>query len=274
MLTRPIPSTQEPLPVIGLGTWSVFDTGNTEAERIPLREVLKDLVNSGGAVIDSSPMYGKSEGVIGDLVTQTGLRPKVFLATKVWTHGREAGILQMLQSFRLMKTEVMDLMQIHNLVDWKIHVPVLKEWKEEGKIRYTGITHYNSGSYDTIEQVLKQESFDFLQINYSIAEPEAEERLFPLAAEKGTAILVNRPFKTGSLFYAVKDRKLPDFAAEFDCDNWASFFLKFILAHPAITCIIPATSNPSHLQEYIKAGSGRLPDEALRKKMKEFLQSL
>ncbi|MFL5728512.1 MAG: aldo/keto reductase [Cytophagaceae bacterium] len=269
---RIIPSSQEQIPVIGLGTYKSFDVGSSSRERASLEEVLRVLSINEKSMIDSSPMYGRSEGVVGDLAEKAALRKKLFLATKVWTSGKEAGIAQMNKSFQLMKTEVMDLMQIHNLVDWKTHLPTLRKWKEQGKIRYTGITHYTSGAYAQVEQVMKQEQFDFLQINYSMAKREAEERLLPMAADKGMAVIVNMPFDSGSLFSLARNKSLPDFAKEFDCHSWAQYFLKFILSNQTITCVIPATSNPAHLQDFLAAGSGKLPDGAMRKRMLEYLK--
>jgi len=274
MQKRKIPSSGELLPVVGVGTWQTFDVGDNAAEREPLEQVLKLLVEKGGSVIDSSPMYGKSERVAGELTEKLGLRKSLFCATKVWTNGKDAGIRQMENSMQLMKARPMDLMQIHNLVDWQTHMPVLRQWKEQGTIRYLGITHYHSGAYRQVEQVMKNEKPDFVQINYSLREREAEERILPLAAEKGIAVLINQPFASGSLFGMVKGKPLPAWASEFDCTSWAQFFLKFILAHPAVTCVIPGTSKPSHLIDNVQAGFGKLPDESQRQKMIAYLKGL
>jgi diketogulonate reductase-like aldo/keto reductase len=274
MLTRPIPSSGEALPVVGLGTYQSFDVGGNAAEREPLKEVLRLFVAQGGKLVDSSPMYGPSESVVGDLAAELGLIGKLFMATKVWTTGREAGIRQMEESLRRMKVERMDLMQIHNLVDWKTHLATLKQWKAAGRIRYIGITHYNSGAYAELERLMKMKEFEFVQFNYSIAEREAEERILPLARELGVAAIINRPFAQASLFSRVRGKEVPAWAAEFDCKSWGQFFLKYIISHPAVTCVIPATGKPQHLLDNMGAGVGKLPDEAVRKKMAAFMDSL
>jgi aryl-alcohol dehydrogenase-like predicted oxidoreductase len=271
MSARKIPRTGEPLPVIGVGTWQTFDVGPTSPERNELREVLRLLAQHGGSVLDSSPMYGESERVAGDLTAELGLRDKLFFATKVWTRGREAGIRQMEQSLRLMRTTRMDLMQVHNLVDVETHAKTLQEWKAAGRVRYSGITHYHSGAYRDIERLVKTKQFDFVQINFSIAEPEAEERLLPVCADTGTAVLVNRPLAGADLFNRVKGKTLPPWAAEFDCTSWAQFFLKWILGHPAVTCAIPGTRRTAHLKDNVQAGIGRLPDAATRRRMAEYV---
>lgn len=273
-LRRPIPGSGELLPVVGLGTWQTFDVGASESERAPLRDVLREFVRLGGSVVDSSPMYGKSEGVVGDLAAELDVRPKLFLATKVWTSGREAGIRQMDQSFRRMRTERMDLMQVHNLLDWRTHLATLRAWKEQGKVRYIGVTHYTESAYDDLARVLQAEELDFMQINYSIAEREAERRLLPLAAERRVAVLVNRPFAEAGLFHRVRGKALPPWAADIDCATWAQFFLKFVVSHPAVTCAIPATSKAKHLADNMQAGFGRLPDEATRARMARYLEQM
>lgn len=273
-LTRAIPRTGERIPAIGLGTWQVFDVGSSEAERAPLREVLKRFVALGGKVIDSSPMYGESETVVGDLAEEIGVHDRLFLATKVWTTGRNAGIRQMETSMQLLRTRKLDLMQVHNLVDWKTHLKILRGWKEQGRVRYLGITHYTESAYDDLERVMRAEKPDFVQFNYSIISREAEQRLLPLARELGAAVLVNRPFEKAGLFRRVRDKALPAWAAEFDCASWAQFFLKFILAHPAVTCAIPATSKVRHLEDNMQAGLGRLPDAATREKMAQYVRRL
>ncbi|TGD96461.1 aldo/keto reductase [Methylobacterium nonmethylotrophicum] len=264
---RPIPSSGETLPVIGLGTWRGFDVGAGPAERAPLREVVSTLLSAGGRVIDSSPMYGRAEGVAGDIVAELKARERSFLATKVWTSGREAGIAQMKRSFALLRTERLDLMQIHNLLDWRTHLPTLRAWKEEGRIRYLGISHYTESAYDAVEAVLRAERLDVLQINYALDDRAAEERLLPLAAERGVAVLVNRPFGGGGLLRRLARQPLPDYAAELDCTSWAEILLKFVVGHPAVTCAIPGTADPGHMAANLRAGTGRLPDEALRRRM-------
>jgi aryl-alcohol dehydrogenase-like predicted oxidoreductase len=267
MQTRTIPRTGEAIPVIGLGTWQTFDIGDDAGERAPRREVLERFLAAGGRVIDSSPMYGRAEQVTGDLVADLGAAGRPFLATKVWTTGKREGIAQMQRSMQRMRTERMDLMQIHNLQDWKTHLPVLREWKHAGTIRYLGITHYAHGAFDELERIVRDEAVDFVQLPYNLADRAAEQRLLPAAADTGTAVLVMRPFAEGALFDRVKGKTLPAWAADFDCTSWAQFFLKFILGHPAVTCPIPATSNPKHLVDNVAAGAGRFPDAATRAKM-------
>lgn len=274
LLKRPIPRSGEMLPAVGVGTWQTFDVGPKAPERAELSEVLRLLVQAGGSVIDSSPMYGKSEGVVGDLASSLGIRDKLFYATKVWTSGREAGIRQMEASFRLMQTQRMDLMQVHNLLDLPVHAKTLKEWKAAGRIRYIGITHYHEGAHAELEKIVRTREWDFVQFNYSMAEPEAEARLLPACLDSGTAVLVNRPFSQGHLFPKVKGKPLPGWAADFDCTSWAQFFLKYLLAHPAVTCVIPGTRRVSHLKDNLGAGMGRLPDAAMRRRMTEYLGRL
>lgn len=274
LLKRPIPRSGEPLPAVGVGTWQTFDVGPKAPERTELSQVLRLLTQSGGSVVDSSPMYGKSEGVVGELASALGLREKLFYATKVWTSGRDAGIRQMETSFRLMRTQRMDLMQVHNLLDLAVHAKTLKEWKAAGRIRYIGITHYHDGAHAELEKIVKSREWDFVQFNYSMAEPEAERRLLPACADSGTAVLVNRPFSQGHLFPKVKGKPLPGWAADFDCTSWAQFFLKHLLGHPAVTCVIPGTSRITHMTDNLQAGMGRLPDAAMRRRMTEYLGSL
>jgi diketogulonate reductase-like aldo/keto reductase len=265
MRTRPIPSSGQELPVVGMGTWRTFDT----SDRVPLREVLQALLDAGGSVIDSSPMYGRSEETVGEVVRDLGAGKRVFLASKVWTSGKEAGVEQMKDSIR--KLGRIDLMQIHNLLDWREHLPTLRAWKEAGTIRCWGITHYSVSAFDEIERILQAEKPDFVQLPYSVGVREAEQRLLPACAERGAAVLVMRPFEGGSLFADSRRRQLPQWAAEIDCTSWAQLFLKFILGHPAVTCAIPASSNPLHMADDLRAGSGRLPDERLRRRIAEDL---
>jgi len=274
ILKRPIPRSGELLPAVGVGTWQTFDVGPKAPERSELSEVLRLLAQSGGSVVDSSPMYGKSEGVVGDLATGLGLRDKLFYATKVWTSGREAGVRQMETSFRLMQTQRMDLMQVHNLLDLSVHAKTLREWKTAGRVRYIGITHYHEGAHAELERIVKTREWDFVQFNYSMAEREAETRLLPACADSGTAVLVNRPYSQGSLFPKVKGVALPKWAADFDCASWGQFFLKYLLAHPAVTCVIPGTRRTAHLRDNLGAGLGRLPDPAMRRRMVEYLDRL
>jgi diketogulonate reductase-like aldo/keto reductase len=263
-LTRPIPSSGEAVPAVGLGTWQTFDVGRSDGEREPLREVLRRFVAAGGRVIDSSPMYGTAESVVGDLAAETGLAERLWLATKVWTSGRDAGIKQMEQSLRCLRTQRLDLMQIHNLVDWRTHLATLRGWKQAGRIRYLGVTHYTASAYDELERVLRAEPLDVVQVNYSLGERDAERRILPLARDRGIAVIVNRPFSEGRLFSSVRGRPLPDWAAEIGCESWAQVFLKWILAHPAVTCVIPATRRPEHLTDNMKAGTGPFPDSTAR----------
>ena len=268
---RIIPSTNEKLPVVGLGTWQTFDVGSSAEDRAPLKEVLKILVEHGGSVIDSSPMYGRSEKVVGELTTELNIKQPLFEATKVWTSGKEAGMQQMNTSIDLMQAKPMDLMQIHNLVDWKTHLSTLKEWKEAGKIRYIGITHYHKGGYEEVEKIMRSETIDFVQINYNLLVREAAERILPLAKDKGIAVLINRPYAGGSLFRLSKNKIFPAWAAEFDAKTWGQLFLKFILANPAVTCVIPGTSKAKHMRDNVQAGFGSLPDIEQQQKLIKLL---
>ncbi len=273
-IKRPIPVSGEQIPVIGLGTYQAFDVGSSTSDRVPLKEVLQGLVNNGGSMVDTSPMYGRAEEVVGDLAAELALRPSLFLATKVWTSGRDAGIRQMEESFRLLKTQTIDLMQIHNLVDWNTHTATLKQWKAQGRVRYVGITHYHEGAYDELERLIKTRQYDFVQLNYSIAEREAENSVLPLAQETGVAVIANRPFAKASLFSRVRGKQVPEWAQDFDCNSWAQFFLKYIVSHPALTCAIPATSNPKHMADNMMAAVGRLPDAGTRQRMAKFVDEL
>jgi diketogulonate reductase-like aldo/keto reductase len=267
MHKRKVPSTGEMLGVIGLGTWQTFDVGSAPAERAPLAEVVRALLDGGGSVIDSSPMYGRSEGVAGDVIRSLGARDKSFIATKVWTSGRAAGIAQMEQSLKLFHTDRIDLMQIHNLLDWQVHLETLRAWKKEGRIRLLGVTHYTESAHDQLEAVLKRETFDFVQINYAIDDRGAERSLLKTAQDRGVAVLVNRPFGGGSLMRTLAKRPLPGWAKEIGSTSWAQILLKFVLANPAITCAIPGTSKPEHMRDNIQAGTGEYPDAGLLKKM-------
>ena len=271
MLTRMIPSSGETLPVIGLGTLRAFDVDLTSDIRRQLEEVLSLFVKLGERGVDSSPMYGRAEEVIGELTAALGIREKLFLATKVWTRGKENGIKSTERSMALLRTNRIDLMQVHNLLDVHTHLATLRQWKEQGRIRYIGVTHYNSSAFPEIEKILRTEKLDFLQINYSLMEPEAEQRVLPVTQERRIAVLVNRPFGGGDIFERVRSKPLPDWAAEFDCRSWAQFFLKWIIAHPAVTCVIPATDKPRHLEDNMLAGIGPLPDARMRRRMVELL---
>jgi diketogulonate reductase-like aldo/keto reductase len=273
-LKRPVPKSGELLHAVGLGTWQTFDVGNDAQGRAAAREVLARFVAAGGQVVDSSPMYGSSESVVGDLAAELGAEKSLFMATKVWTTGREAGVRQMEESMRRMRARRMDLMQVHNLTDVSTQLKTLREWKEQGRIRYLGVTHYHEGAYAELERLIKSERLDFAQFNYNVVTTAAEERLLPICAEYRTAVIVNRPFEEGGLFRMVKGRELPGWAQEFDCNSWARFFLKFILSHPAVTCAIPATRNPDYLVDNMGAALGRLPDAAMRRRMAQYMRDL
>ena len=273
MLTRPIPAGDEQLPVIGLGTYSVFDVASTPDAIAESLSIVELLLRAGGSVIDTSPMYNRSETIIGDVIGAGAPRDAMFLATKVWTDGRDAGARQMERSAQLMKTDVIDLMQVHNLRDTRIHMQTIRGLQERGKIRYSGVTHYRASALDDLESTLREFEPQFVQINYSLGEREADARLLPLAADLGTAVIVNRPYQAGRLFSAVRGRDLPGWATEFAA-SWGQFFLKFIISHPAVTCVIPATSNPRHMRDNLEAGFGELPDKATRERMVEFMKEL
>ena len=268
---RAIPSSGEALPVVGLGTWQTFDVRGDSAT---LAEVLRRFSQAGGRVVDSSPMYGAAESVVGQLSGELGLREKLFMATKVWTRGREEGVRQMETSFRRMRVERMDLMQVHNLVDVATHTETLRAWKEQKRVRYIGITHYTASAYAEIERWLKTGAYDFVQINYSLAEREAESRLLPLARESKVAVIINRPFAEGALFSRVKGKPLPPWAAELGIRSWAQYFLKWIVGHPAVTCTIPGTAKAEHIADNLAAGSGSLPEAATRRKMADYFAAL
>jgi diketogulonate reductase-like aldo/keto reductase len=271
LLTRAIPSSGEKIPVIGLGTSRVFDAGSSAADRQPLEEVLALLVKHGGKLVDTSPMYGRAEAVTGEIAAKLKLRDSLFLATKVWTTGRDAGIKQMERSLELLGTKKLDLIQVHNLIDLETQLATLREWKKAGRIGYTGITHSRTGSQAEVASILEKEPVDFVQINYSLMEREADERVFPVAKDRGVAVIVNRPFGRGDLFDRVRGKALPDWAAQIDCKSWAQFFLKWIVANPVVTCAIPATSKPRHMEDNMQACHGRLPDEKMRQRMAELV---
>lgn len=267
MHTRKIPSTGAPLPVIGCGTWQTFDIGTTPAEREPRAEVLRTLFEAGGSVIDSSPMYGRAESVVGDLLADAGTREKAFLATKVWTQGRAAGIAQMRESLHRLRTDHVELMQIHNLVDWQTHLPTLRAWKAEGRIGLIGVTHYTESMHDELETVLRGGGFDFVQVNYALDDRGVERRLLRFAHDNGVAVLINQPFGGGGLLRRLSGRPLPDWASEIGCTSWAQILLKFVLAQPAVTCVIPGTGRPEHMRDNVQAGLGTYPDGALIERM-------
>jgi diketogulonate reductase-like aldo/keto reductase len=272
MLTRIIPSSGEALPVIGIGTYKGFDVGSSGKERAGVGGVLHNLFSLGGSVLDSSPMYGRAEGVAGDLLAEQHVREKAFVATKVWTQGRSAGIDQMNHSMKLLRCERIDLMQVHNLLDWRTHLATLRALKDEGRIRYLGITHYSSSAYGEMEKIMRAETLDFVQLNYSLDEREAERRLLPLAAERGMAVLVNLPFGQGRLFRTLRGKSVPPWMQEAGCETWSQVLLKFTIAHKAVTCVIPGTGNPDHMTENCHAGTGAMLEESLVKKLAAFFK--
>ena len=267
MQTRPIPSSGEALPVIGCGTYVGFDVGANSDKLKALADVVRTLRDAGGKVFDTSPMYGRAEAVLGELLAAAPDPKRTFVATKVWTRGRQAGITQMERSFALLKSKRIDLMQVHNLVDWETHLATLRRWKQDGRIRYLGVTHYTASSYDDLEAVMRKETLDFVQLNYSLDDRAAERKLLPLAADRGIAILVNLPFGGGGLLRRLANRPLPNWAGEMGCNTWAQILLKFVLAQPAVTWVIPGTGNPAHMAENCRAGTGLLPDVALLRRI-------
>ena len=268
MLKRPIPASGEMLPVIGCGTWRAFDVRMASGQRSPLRDVLRTLFDAGGAVIDSSPMYGHAEAMVGELVEELDARDRAFVATKVWIEGREAGIAQMTRSLERLRASPLDLVQVHNLLDWRTHLATLRDWKASGRVRYIGITHYKTSVHADLEAVMRSEPIDFVQVNYALNNREAEKTLLPLAAERGIAVLVNRPFGKGTLVRRLDRGPLPGFAAELDCASWAELALKYVLANQAVTCVIPGTAKPGHMAANARAGSGRLPDPELCRRIR------
>jgi len=271
---RAIPKSGESISMIGLGSSRTFDVGDDEAALDELTPVMQAFFDKGGTVIDSSPMYGTSESVIGELLRRVTGADDIFAATKVWTEGKEDGIAQMQESMQRMGVAVMDLMQVHNLVGWQTQIETLKTWKDGGKIRYIGITTSHGRMHDEFERVMKAEPIDFVQFTYNILDRKAEERLLPLAADLGQATMINVPFQRGALLRKVAGKPLPDWAAEFDCASWGQFFLKFVASHPAVTCIIPATTKLSHMNDNMGAGFGRLPDAAARARMIAAVEAL
>jgi diketogulonate reductase-like aldo/keto reductase len=273
MITRKIPSSGEELPVIGLGTSGPFEVGESAAERAPLQEVLEVFFAGGGRLIDTSPMYSTAESVLGALLTPA-MHERVFMATKVWTRGERAGIEQMTRSAELMKRRRLDLIQVHNLLDLDTHLATLRRWKDEGRVRHVGITHYTVGSHDDLARIISRGRLDFVQLNYSVSTPDAEERLLPLAADRGVAVLANRPYEDGRLFAGTRGKPVPDWAAEFDATSWGQIFLKYLIAHHAVTAVIPATGKVTHMRDNLGAGRGRLPDERQRRLIREAVSNL
>lgn len=274
ILERRIPRSGEPVPAIGLGTWQVFDVGGDVSGMAQARDTLGTFVGLHGRVVDSSPMYGSAESVTGQLASELGVLTKLFVATKVWTHGRQAGVRQMEDSMRKLRVERLDLMQVHNLVDADTHLATLRDWKAAGRVRYLGVTHYQAGAHADLERRVTRGDLDFIQVNFSLAEPEAERRLLRAAADSGTAVIVNRPFAEGAMFRRVQGKPVPEWAKKIGCASWAQLFLKWILGQPAVTCVIPATRNRSHVADNIGAASGPPPDESMRKRMSDLFRSL
>ncbi|MCU7845713.1 MAG: aldo/keto reductase [Candidatus Thiodiazotropha sp. (ex Monitilora ramsayi)] len=275
LIERPIPVSGETIPILGMGTWQTFDVAAYPEMVLRRTEVLRTFLERGGGMVDSSPMYGSSEETLGLCLERLSDRGSLFTATKVWTPMRWLGIQQMKQSMQLWGDDRFDLMQIHNMLDWETHLETLKAWKAEGRIRYIGITTSHGRRHEAMEKALSREAdFDFVQLTYNLLDREAEDRLLPLAADRGIAVIINRPFRGGDMFDLVEEKALPGWAAEIGCDNWAQFFLKFILSHPHVTCAIPATSRVDHMQENMGAGVGPLPDPATRRRMIDFMQTI
>ena len=274
LATRPIPRTGERLPAVGLGTWQTFDVPRDGPDRASAKEALRVLVEHGGGLVDSSPMYGAAEDAVGALAAELGISDRLFVATKVWTSGRDRGIRQMDASFAKLRLARLDLMQVHNLIDTDAHLATLAAWQREGRVRYLGVTHYHADAHLALEAAIRKHRPEFAQFNYSLAERQAEHRLLPLAQAEGVAVLVNRPLGQGRMFARVKGRPLPDWASDIDCESWAQLFLKFILGHPAVTCVIPGTRNPKHLADNLAAARGRMPDASMRKRIAAHFDSL
>lgn len=267
LLLATIPATGERVPRIGLGTWQTFDVGTDARRRADLAETLRVFIAAGARVVDSSPMYGTSEAVVGDLVEAAGLRERLWLATKVWTTGARAGEQQMNTSLERLRSPRIELMQVHNLVDWRTHLRTLRAWKERGTIRYIGVTHYTASSHDEVERVLRSEQVDFLQLNLSLDEPQATDRMLASCADRGVAFIANRPFGGGASFRRALGKPLPPWAAELGVTSWAQFMLKWVLSFDAVTCAIPGTGNPRHMADNLGGARGRLPDAATRQRM-------
>jgi diketogulonate reductase-like aldo/keto reductase len=274
LITRTVPRSGEQIPAVGMGTWLTFDIGRSAFELARRRRVLETLFAGGGRMVDSSPMYGRAEAVVGELIAQLGSAATTFSATKVWTQGRDAGARQMLDSLQLWGLKRFDLIQIHNMVDWETHLATLRQWRADGRVRYVGITTSHGRRHTALEAALKREDFDFMQVSYSFADRSVEGRLLPLAAERGIAVIINRPFDGGALVDRLNGFRLPGWAAEIGCTSWAQVCLKWIVSHPAVTCVIPATTDPEHMRQNIAAARGRLPDAALRRTIADHVARL
>ena len=269
MLKRVIPSSGEELPVIGLGTSRVFDIERSKNELNVREKILDIFYENGGRLIDTSPMYGMSEEIIGITAKKYIEKNRFFLATKVWTEGRENGMRQIEESFQKMRADKISLIQVHNLLDWKTQIKTLRSLKDEGRIDYIGITHYKSNAFDEMIKIMKAEKVDFAQFNYSMGEREAEQKILPFCKDNGIATLINRPFMRGRLFREAQEKKLPSWVTDYDIDSWGQFFLKYIISHDAVTNIIPATSKPKNMLDNARAGMGRMLDEKAKKRMFE-----
>ena len=271
---KTIPSSGQRIPAVGMGTWITFDHDPKRVDLQPYVDILQAFFAGGGQMIDSSPMYGFAQQLLGATLPQVSRADKLFAATKVWVPGQQLGQQQMQQSIDLWGTETMDLMHVHNMLDWQAHWPTLIEWKNQGRIKYTGITTSHGRRHADLLGFLEKQTVDFVQFTYNIHDREAEQRLLPLAQERGVAVVINRPFQGGGLFKRLNNKPLPHWAAEIQCQNWSQFFLKFILSHPAVTCAIPATSQVSHMQENMLALTGDMPDPTMRQTMVEYYQSV
>jgi len=274
MLKRAIPKTGEKIPAMALGTYRAFDVGTAKAVRSPRLEVLDIFFKAGGELIDTAPSYGQAEIVIGDLLSELQPQAKPFIATKVSSRGRENGIRQIEESFKKLRVDKIDLMQVHSMMDWKTQLPLIQEMKAQGKLRYIGITHHSENAFEAQENIMRNADLDFVQLVYSLEKRGAHDRILPLAQDKGIAILANRNFAAGRMFKKVRGIELPQWAVEFGAKTWAQFFLKYALSHPVITCVIPATANPKHMMDNMQAGFGPLPDQKQRKQMEDYWDNL
>lgn len=274
IISKAIPATNERIPVIGMGSWLTFSVGGDKEDRARCVKILEAFFERGGGMIDSSPMYGSSQEVIGHCLAEIKQHPGLFSATKVWILGKTFGIHQMESAEALWGVKQFDLMQIHNMLSWETHLETLKEWKAKGRIRYIGITTSHGRRHEKLEKALLQEEFDFVQFTYNMIDREVEQRLLPIARERGIAVIINRPFQRGGLFDRVEGKPLPDWAGEIDCQNWAQFLLKFVVSHPAVTCAIPATSQVAHMHENMGAAYGRLPDKDMRLRMLKYFEKV
>lgn len=274
MLTKGIPSSGEQLPVIGLGTLQAFDVAGTPEERAGLGEVLRLLSIHGGTLVDTSPRYGRAEAVVGDLCAELNLTDELFFATKVFSEGEQIGLEEMDTSLQRLHTPVIDLMQVHSMRDWEVHLPSIRNLKEDGKVRYIGVTIHRDTGHEQMMKLMREENLDFIQVNYNVSERGAAKEVLPLAQELGVAVMINVPFAKAELFKKTSGTALPDWASDFECDSWAQFFLKYVVSHPAVTCVIPRTGNPYHMSDNLMAGFGEMPDQATRLKMEAFIDRL